>query len=74
MKLERYDPHPQGLPRHEPACEGDRGGCHQKLRVTPAMAACVTDKLWEIGDIAKLVKDAEAPAKKREPYEKRVGD
>ena len=43
---------------------------HQKLRVTPAMAAGVSDKLWEIGDIAKLVEDAEAPAKKRGPYRK----
>ena len=43
---------------------------HQKLRVTPAMAAGVTDKLWEIGDIAKLVEDAEGPAKKRGPYRK----
>ena len=29
------------------------------------------DRLWEIGDIAKLVEDAEAPAKKRGPYKKR---
>ena len=43
---------------------------HQKLRVTPAMAAGVTDKLWEIGDIAALVEAAEAPAKKRGPYKK----
>ena len=45
---------------------------HQKLRVTPAMAAGVTDKLWEIGDIAKLVDDAEAPSKKRGSYKKRT--
>ena len=44
---------------------------HQKLRVPPAMAAGVSDKLWEIGDIAKLVEDAEAPAQKRGPYKKR---
>ena len=29
---------------------------HQTLRVTPAMAAGVTDKLWEIEDILKLLK------------------
>ena len=40
---------------------------HQKLRVTPAMAAGVSDKLWEIGDITKLVEDAEEPARKRGP-------
>ena len=44
---------------------------HQKLRVTPAMAAGVSEKLWEIGDIAKLVEDAEAPAKKRGTYKAR---
>ena len=44
---------------------------HQKLRVTPAMAAGVSDKLWEIGDIATLVKNATAPARKRGPYQKR---
>ena len=45
---------------------------HQKLRVTPAMAAGVKDRFWEIGDIAALVGVAEAPAKKRGPYKKRV--
>ena len=45
---------------------------HQKLRVSPAMAAGVSDRLWEIKDIAKLVEDADAPAQKRGPYKKRV--
>jgi IS1 family transposase len=43
---------------------------HKTLRVTPAMAAGVTDRLWEIGDIAKLVEDAEAAPAKRGPYKK----
>ena len=43
---------------------------HKTLRVTPAMAAGVTDKLWEIADIAKLVEDAEAKPGKRGPYKK----
>jgi hypothetical protein len=30
---------------------------HQTLKVTPAMAAGVTDRLWEIADIVKLVDD-----------------
>lgn len=28
---------------------------HQTLRVTPAMAAGVTDRLWEIGDIVNVL-------------------
>lgn len=44
-------------------------GCiHKTLRVTPAMAAGVADRLWEITDIAKLVEDAEAKPAKRGPY------
>lgn len=42
------------------------------LRVIPAMAAGVTDRLWEIADIAKLVEDAEAKPGKRGPYKKRA--
>jgi hypothetical protein len=33
---------------------------HKTLLVTPAMAAGVTDKLWSIGDIVKLLEDWEA--------------
>lgn len=43
---------------------------HKTLRVTPAMAAGVVDRLWEIADIAKLVEDAEAAPSKRGPYKK----
>ena len=43
---------------------------HKTLRVTPAMAAGVSDRLWEIGDIAKLVEEAEAKPAKRGPYKK----
>ncbi len=43
---------------------------HKTLRVTPAMAAGVADRLWEIADIAKLVEDAEAQPTKRGPYKK----
>ena len=35
--------------------------------LTLAMAAGVTDRLWEIADIAKLVEDAEAAFTKRGP-------
>lgn len=43
---------------------------HKTLRVTPAMAAGVTDRLWEIADIAKLVEDVEAAPKLRGSYKK----
>jgi len=33
---------------------------HQTLRVTPAMAASVTDKLWDLTEIVRLVDDWEA--------------
>jgi hypothetical protein len=33
---------------------------HQSLRVTPAMAAGVTTKLWSIGDMVKVIEDREA--------------
>jgi IS1 family transposase len=46
---------------------------HKTLRVTPAMAAGLTDRLWEISDIVELIEKAEArvPAK-RGPYKRRV--
>ncbi|MBA3670159.1 MAG: helix-turn-helix domain-containing protein [Sphingomonas sp.] len=43
---------------------------HKTLRVTPAMAAGVTDRLWEIADIAQLVEAAEVKPAKRGPYKK----
>jgi hypothetical protein len=43
---------------------------HSKLRMPPAMAGGIADRLWEISDVAKLVEDAAAPAKKRGPYKK----
>jgi len=46
---------------------------HKTLRVTPAMAAGLTDRLWEISDIVALVEAqeaAEAP-KQRGPYKPR---
>jgi IS1 family transposase len=33
---------------------------HKTLRITPAMAAGVTAKLWEIGDVVKVLEDWEA--------------
>lgn len=44
---------------------------HTTLRTTPAMAAGISSRLWEIGDIVKLVEDAEVKPGKRGPYKKR---
>lgn len=45
---------------------------HSKLRMSPAMAAGVTDRLWEIGDVVKLVEAVEAEKpRKRGPYKKK---
>lgn len=45
---------------------------HKTLKVSPAMAVGVTDRLWEIADIVMLIEKAEADAapKKRGPYKK----
>src|SRR5467141_2368063 len=43
---------------------------HKTLRMSPAMAAGVTDRLWEIGDIVALVESADAKPGKRGPYKK----
>lgn len=43
---------------------------HTTLRQTPAMAAGVSSRLWEIGDIVKLVENAEVKPTKRGPYKK----
>ena len=43
---------------------------HQSLRITPAMAAGVTDRLWEIGDIVKMMEDAAPKANRPATYKK----
>lgn len=46
---------------------------HKTLRVSPAMAAGITDRLWSLDDvIAKIDELAPAP-KVRGPYKKRIG-
>jgi hypothetical protein len=45
---------------------------HKTLRMTPAMAAGVSDRLWSLADLAELV-EARAPKPgPRGPYKKRA--
>lgn len=43
---------------------------HKTLRITPAMASGVTDRLWSVADIVAIVEAAEPVPAKRGPYKK----
>ena len=45
---------------------------HTSLRVTPAMAAGVSEKLWSLEDMVALIEAREPAPKKRGPYKKRA--
>ena len=45
---------------------------HKTLRVTPAMVAGVTDRLWSIEDIAGLIEATAEPLKRPKTYRKRA--
>jgi hypothetical protein len=47
---------------------------HSTLRVTPAMAAGVSHRLWEVSDIVALLEASEPKPGKRGPYKKRISD
>ena len=48
---------------------------HSKLRMSPAIAAGVSKRLWEIGDIVALVEAEEAKIdRKRGAYKKHLAD
>ena len=44
---------------------------HKTLRVTPAMAAGVTDRLWDMADLVAVLEATEQAPKKRGSYQKR---
>jgi IS1 family transposase len=46
---------------------------HKTLRITPAMAAGVTDRVWDVEDLVRMIEAEEAAAapKTRGPYRKR---
>jgi len=45
---------------------------HKTLKVTPAMAAGITDKLWSLEDIAEWVEANRLQPGKRGPYKKSI--
>jgi hypothetical protein len=45
---------------------------HKTLRVTPAMAPGVTDRVWDMSDLATIIAAQEPTAAKRGPYKKRA--
>lgn len=45
---------------------------HKTLRVTPAMAAGITDRLWSLEDIVAKIDEMAPPPKARGPYKKRA--
>jgi len=45
---------------------------HKTLKVTPAMAAGVSDKLWSMEEIAERIEANRPQPSKRGPYKKRV--
>ena len=47
---------------------------HKTLRMTPAMAAGVSDRLWSVEDIADLLEAATAEPGKRGPYKKTAAE
>ena len=45
---------------------------HQSLRITPAMAAGVTSKLWSLTDMVRVIEDWEA-ARAAKPGDRLIG-
>ncbi len=44
------------------------------VRMAPAMAAGVSDRLWDMADIVKLIDDAAPKPGKRGTYKKRISN
>ncbi|MBO1022873.1 hypothetical protein IPV08_23220 [Methylobacterium sp. SD274] len=47
---------------------------HKKHRMSPAMAAGVSDRLWTMEDVAAIIEAANAPVRKRGPHRELNGD
>jgi hypothetical protein len=44
----------------------------EEARITPAMEAGLTDHVWSLEEIAKMVEDAQAKPGPRGPYKKKT--
>ncbi len=47
---------------------------HKTLRVSPAMEAGLTHRLWDVFDIIDLIEDSESKTNPRGPYKKRISN
>ena len=47
---------------------------HKSLRVSPAMEAGLTDRLWDVFDIIDLIEAERPKPKKRGPYKKQISN
>ena len=47
---------------------------HQSIRVSPAMEAGLTGRLWDIADIIDLIEKDRPRPRKRGPYKKRISN
>jgi len=54
---------PQAAPRPQSTRQEHASRIHQTLRVTPAMAAGVTKRLWEMTDLVEMVEAWEESGK-----------
>lgn len=45
---------------------------HKSLRITPAMAAGLTDRVWDMSEVAELIEAAAPKPGKRGLYKKRA--
>jgi hypothetical protein len=48
------------------------GGIHKTLRITPAMAAGLSDHVWGLEEIVQMADNYMPKPSKRAPYKKRV--
>ncbi|GJL86562.1 MAG: hypothetical protein DHS20C03_02710 [Minwuia thermotolerans] len=65
----KIENHTYAVALHMMYCNSVR--IHSKLRMNPAMAAGLADRLWEISDIVALVEAVEPKPKKHGPYKKK---